>query len=182
MKHVSIRPMPEVRDTTPEEVELGESLKHAFLDGIRYLAEEIDHPLLEKLGRDALAVLRNNYAEIAMGDVPSLTMTIMAGGGGVIGLVIIPPNWIETCKEDSAFQFGGIVFVASQVVDYYNMRQGFRPEIAMSMSQRAKAFEAEYIKSLDIELNPYQKDVLSQFPNGWDGSLEYERKPVEMVN
>jgi hypothetical protein len=181
MKFITIRPKPNVRDIDPESekdlAEIGKCVQESFMSGLEYMSQ-IGHTLLEKLGQETRAILSNNYAEIALGDVPTISMIVMGSPTKqeVLGLVVTPVNWVETCTEDAQFHFGGIVFVASQVVDFYNVRPH-------GMMERARSMEAEYIKSLDgVILNEYQKNILSQYPNGWDKTLEYEHKPVELVN
>jgi hypothetical protein len=153
---------------------LGKNLFKLFLAGLESLAQN-SNPLLGDLGKHTLDIVANNHTELVLGDTPGLSMAVVGIDSGTISVVIIPVDWVEMCAHNPPFQFGGIVFVGSQVVDYYNGQP--------DMLKRARAFEAEYVKSLPSEiLNGYQKKLLMDFPNGLTSNFMYRPKPVELVN
>lgn len=180
MKFIQLRPVPQIGTVDPEKKELisfFESTEKVFFEGIDTL-KKFDHNLLVDLAEYVSSIFQNRYAEFAIGDVPSLTMAVLGTEDEAMHFVIAPPNWMLMCSQEPHHHFGSIVFCISQVADFYNGMMGDE-----SVLRRARAFEVEYLNSLpNITLNPYQRELLAEFPNGMEPSLVYNRRPVELLN
>lgn len=181
MKFIQLRPVPMVGTIDPEKTEvisLFESTKRVFFDGIETL-KKFEHNQLSVLAEYTDQIFKNRYAEFAIGNVPSLTMAVLGDEEEVANFVIAPPQWILMCSREPHHHFGSIVFCISQVADCYN---GLMKD--PNLIKRAKAFEAEYLRTIRAGLKPnsYQQSLLLEFPNGMEHSLIYNRKPVELLN
>jgi hypothetical protein len=122
-----------------------------------------------------------HHVVVALGpDVPSLSIAVTKKGDLLQALTFVPHRWLEMIKEDPVMQLGALIFVGSQVTDYYNNRIMTRENNELS-KQRATSYEAEYLRLIqgsNFKFNSYQESVLKKYPNGFDTSLAYERKPV----
>ena len=96
------------------------------------------------------------------------------------GAVLLPPNWAEDFPKKPIFQLGSLVFIASQVVDFYNDR------VTDDSCCLAEAWEAEYLFEIPalipdwIPLS-YQKVIMRDHPKGIESEsvqhLRYTSKP-----
>lgn len=163
----------------PEEATRASLCEVFFTASVRTMMA-MDSEVLRELGEYAWKVFGRGHVKLAMGpDVPSLSIAVVKIGGFPRALVFAPLDWPEMADEDPVMQFGAVITAASQAVDFYN---GMVPprESGDRMKRRSLSYEAEYLKMLDPGmLNDYQKDVLKQFPRGFDRHLSYPRKPVE---
>jgi hypothetical protein len=149
-------------------------------------------PHLSILGKNIWDVFHYEYVRIAMGPkVPSLSMAIVPAAMlnklgfsdvsvGHHGVVIAPHDWLDQIKKDPLMQFGAVLFVGSQAVDYYNKRYTVDPQ---NIQTRAQAFESRFLRLLpENELNEYQKSLVKQYQGELDPDLLYDRKPVQPLN
>lgn len=95
-------------------------------------------------------------------------------------LVFAPPTWTDLIKEDPIMQMGGVLFVGSQSVDFYNGRHLIDPK---ALGARAAMYESRFLKTMPPEkLNGYQKSLITKYKGEIDTSLTYERRPVAEVS
>jgi len=177
MKLVKLRPHPQFIEIPSDDslFKVGRFSEQMFTAGLEHMTD-LDAPLKD-FGQDAHSIMENKYVEFNIGEVPTLSMCILANTARALGMVVAPLAWPVMCGMDPTFQFGAIVFAASQIVDYYNDKTESR-----EMGERARALESEFLRNVPEEvLNQYQKDILQEYPNGYS-SLSYTRKPVGMVN
>jgi hypothetical protein len=88
-------------------------------------------------------------------------------GGNKLGFVMVPWEWPKMCQEDRNMQLGGLVFICSQIADYYHNVVG--PKTV----ERSHCWEAEFLLTLQanqerfpLTLNEYQKETLRRYPEG----------------
>lgn len=105
--------------------------------------------------------------------VPSLSFTVLGKGSEKKPFFIMPTNFIDLARDDPAMQLGAVAFISSQGKDYHTgalERDGSR-----IVNLRAQAYEAETLLTLQemavhervsLNWNPYQRSVLSRYPNG----------------
>jgi hypothetical protein len=146
-----------------------------FTEGVRII-KEMGNPRLSTLAETVWDLFHYKYLPLVYGmPVPTLFFAVTTSQEA---FVLIPEDWIVAVETEPIMQLGAIVFIGSQVVDWYNKRLPL--ESAEMIRQRAHAYEAEYLRWFVDEsaLNGYQKAVLSEFPGGFDASLGYQAKAV----
>jgi hypothetical protein len=127
---------------------------------------------------------------VPVGVVEVETVSFMAEvkHGEKTGLILIPPKFLELCKENITMQFCALVFAGSQARDFYNdeMKKGGKYSRKVIID-RAFYYEAELLLLLKDEAGfiptDYQKGVLEKYPKGLDSmpdELKYESKPFVM--
>ena len=100
------------------------------------------------------------------------------------GIVLVPFDYIEQFQKDKFFILGGMVFVASQAQDFWNIIEAFQQSRSNDIIERSWAYEAEYLLMLkynmpDYQMNEYQLKVLEKYPDGLRSlpkELKYEPK------
>jgi len=180
MKYVELHPKTLVADITPgtEVHKIYLKAEHSLLSCINSIIE-IGNTHLTSLVTDVKNIISNNHVEFGIGTVPTLTMTVLGNKDGFLPLLLAPVNWPEMMVEQPGHQMGGVVFVGSQIVDFYNGK--FLTDYG-SVHDRAASYEAEYIKTIQPEnRNSYQISVFDKFKNGLMPKL-YNRKQVILVN
>ncbi len=103
--------------------------------------------------------------------VDSISFWVEAKQDGLIGMVLIPENWLEMVEKDANMQLGALVFTASQVWDYTEVLKTGNVGVlvdSQGMIARACRWEARYLRQLrewdpEYELNEYQRHVLERF-------------------
>lgn len=117
-------------------------------------------------------------------------------GGRAVGCIMMPPQWSKMMMEDPVMQTGAIIFAASQAQDFWTKKYLEAADYQKRKKQnplllRAYAYESDwlhYIKRVEEapklvglesqwKPNDYQRDVLNNFPNGYDSldpELQYE--------
>lgn len=148
-----------------------------FTGGVAFL-RSFPNDLLQGLGVAIWDVFQHRHVVMAMGPpVPTLSFAAFGRPEAPQALVLAPHDWAEQVEADPVMQLGAIVLVGSQAVDFYNGR--LQTEGGEGLRRRARSYEAEYLKAVSPSvLNDYQKGILADFPEGFDPSLAYERKPV----
>lgn len=128
-------------------------------------------------------VVATTVAEVMpLGHPETLHFWCEIRSGQALGIVMVPFEWAKMVIEDRWMQMGGLVFIGSQVADYWhgkiNRYSGDRPAM-----ERAMAHEAEFLLTLEgFKPNSYQKQVLDHFPQGLKSlpaDLRYELKPYK---
>jgi hypothetical protein len=156
------------------------------------------HPQLNSLMQDAWNICNNQIVRCSIlpqNPVPSLSFTFFGNATKSTGqgLILFPNDYEQQFRKDAIYCMGGVVFVASQVVDYYN--QKFTPDEVQKVPERAKMWEAEFLLTIkraladekavgfpkaerNYQFNEYQIDVLNRFPQGIKSvpELLYERE------
>ena len=181
MKYITDDHPPLVFDITPgtEACNIFNTVHTRFLKELTTLANS-DNDTISSLAKYTKDLFTNQHAELGIGEVLSLTMSIMTYSYKAVPMIVAPANWLDKLVTDSFYQIGGIIFISSQIVDTYNGKLS-DPKIV----KRAMSFEAEYIKAYKTDsdtLNTYQQDLVLKFPNGMDSSLLYNRKQILLVN
>ncbi len=144
---------------------------------------------LALLGQDIWGIFHHGIVRLAMGgDVKCLSIAIvppkmlhMLGETGTKhkAAVFSPNNWIELVEKDPLMQFGAVLCVGSQAVDFYNERHLQDP---LNIQKRALTYEAMYLNQLPEKLlNDYQKGVVERYSEV-DPTLFYDRKKVEVLH
>jgi len=157
--------------------------QNLFTGGVAALIA-LDNRILSDLMSYTWDVFHHRHVVLAMGpNVPSLSFALAGGKDGTKALVFAPHNWVDMVKEDPLMQLGAIIFVSSQAVDYYNGILTGRIDAAIA-KDRAKSYEAEYLRMmmLNHRLNEYQRSILVKYPDGFDSTKAYARKPVLATN
>lgn len=145
----------------------GEEFGDRFTEGVAFL-KRFPNENIARLMSLVWDIVGHRVVPVALGPgVVSLTFGALKKGPKVDGIIFVPPKWNELLQRDPVFQVGALVFVGSQVVDFYNERlyEG------VIMQIRARAYEAEYLREIQrmspkYALNEYQEELLRQFPDG----------------
>lgn len=146
----------------------GERLGERFTEGVAML-KLWPSPDVRTLMSFVWDIVGNRVVPTALGpEVPTLTFAAMGNPAMPDGILFVPHNWEGMIQEDPVCQLGALVFVGSQVVDYYNKRVGFEVE---AVKKRARANEAEFLLTIkeaqpDHKFNDWQRSVLDEFPQG----------------
>jgi hypothetical protein len=144
----------------------GEQIARCFTTIIGMLKNDtyVNNLPINLLANDVWSIVGNNLCLTAVHPgVQSLSFVVVKKEL-LTAAVLIPLNFVEMCKEQPYHQFGGVVFVGSQVVDFYNEKLEHSP-------YRAQAYEVEYILAIqrryaDFVPDDYQQDILKKWPNG----------------
>lgn len=87
--------------------------------------------------------------------------------------IMCPSNWHEMLLKDPFMQMGGLVFIASQAKDYWNLRLSSQYENRKEeIKNRARSYEAELLnyfakyKSEKFSANDWQKETIKLYPGG----------------
>lgn len=126
------------------------------------------NPILSRLGRHIWDVVGSQHATVTITTmVPSTCFVVLRKEGIMHSFILIPPDWPRAVKEQPVMQFGAVIMTGSQAVDFYNERG--KVESVTVINDRGMAYEAEMLKAVPtVSLNPYQKQVLQKFPNGFE--------------
>lgn len=150
---------------------LGKVCGSLFTEGVATLRSLIPNDRIRAIARVIWDLVGHKRVLVALGpDVTSLSFTVMRHGTVDQGLVLIPKNWPEMVDEDRFMQLGAILFVGTQVVDFYNDRLIGD----LTAGPRWEAHEAELLRTLARILpmswqpNEYQRGVLRRYPDGLD--------------
>lgn len=145
-----------------------------------------DNPVISDLMAYVWDVFHHRHILMAIGpQVKTITFAAASKKDGTLqGLTFLPPNWPEMVKTEPVMQMGAVLFVGSQVADFYNSRVISQEEQALVLT-RSRSYEAEYLLILHnggFPLNEYQREVLASNPTGFNPALAYPRKPVTITN
>lgn len=153
-----------------------------FSGGVAAL-KGLDNPILSELMSYVWDVFHHRHVLMVMGpDVPSLSFALAGGKDGLRALVFAPHNWENMVTKDPLMQLGAIISTGSQAADYYNGLITGRIDVAIARD-RAESYEAEYLRMIRSQpLNEYQLRIRSKYPDGFDSTMAYRRKPVVPTN
>lgn len=148
----------------------------ATLDRLVDELKENGPPRIKSMIRLFWRLVGNNQARAAVGNVSTITFTVVRGRDQNIATVLVPLDWPARVKSDPLHSRLGLVFVASQLRDWFNGRI-----LEPSVRTRAQAWEAEYllwVQQNDAAFMPstYQQEILAHYPSGLKGriNLDYE--------
>jgi hypothetical protein len=152
-----------------------------FTDGVHTLKTAFPNSAIRDLMAMVWDIVGHRIVPTGMGpNVPCLTLAAVGPKELPQAIIFIPPTWVTMIRENPIYQLGGLVFVGSQAVDFYNGRIVNEPRDAQ---KRARAHEAEYLTTVlkyvpDTELNTWQRGVVNEYPQGLRNieSLLYKRK------
>jgi hypothetical protein len=170
-----------LRDMNPTDdlAQRGFVFEQAFTAGVDTL-RRFQNAAISDLMSYVWDIYHYNHVMMALGpNIPSLSIAVTGTKGNLRALTFVPHNWAEMIKEDPVMQLGAVLFVGSQATDFYNNRFATKEESLLSRV-RATSYEAEYLRLIQdsSKLNDYQQSVLAKYPNGFDTSLTYTRRPV----
>lgn len=160
----------------------GQAIGDLFTFTVDYLRSLFPNEHVRDLMKLVWDIVGSRTVPVASGPpVPTVTFTAWVQDGKTQGVILLPTNWDALYRQDPLFHTGGVVFAGSQARDFYHgriIRDG-----GEVLTARARAYEAEYLKTLPnrASFNPYQKEVLAQFPQGFEtptaANLLYETIP-----
>ncbi len=145
-------------------------------------------PRINALGLLGWKLCGSNTASLSMTTmVRTPTFLVASKPPRMVGVIMVPPNFVELATADPVMQLGAAVFVNSQVRDYWNSLVFEREKIVA----RAKAHEAEYLRLVRDQSeqisngrgwtpNEYQREVMEEYPS-FPPELEYESLPFSLA-
>lgn len=162
---------------------IGRVCEGLFTGGVDVLRSLVPNDRIRAIARIVWDLVGHKRVLVALGpDVPTLSFTATRHGDVIQGFVVIPKHWPQMTKDDPFMQLGAILFVGSQVVDFYNDRLFDDP----AAQARWQAHEAELLLTLARTLpswkpNDYQRQILEKFPSGLDtpGVVLYPVRPFD---
>jgi hypothetical protein len=155
-------------DSDPKKAK-GQAMGDFFTQGVGYLKTDFPNDTIRKLMSLVWDIVGSKITPIAMGpDVQSVSIAVFGNPVLPQAAVFLPHNWLDELKRDPVLQMGALVFVGSQIVDFYNRRLMDQAEQSI---KRARAHEAEFLLTSKrhvphLVFNDYQKKVLEDFPEG----------------
>jgi len=163
-------------------------MSEAFTGGVGFLKHFFPNPAIRELMTMVWDLVGNRITPVACGpSVPTLTLAVMGNRQLLQAIIFMPHNWLQMIghkpPNSVIYQMGGLVFVGSQAVDFYNGKFLDSPH---DVEKRARAHEAEYLITVDdpigtVGFNDYQKKLLDEYPKGLATpsirSLLYKSKP-----
>lgn len=163
--------------------EAGEKNSAHFTFMVDFLRSIFPNEEIRKLAALEWEMVGHRMTPIAIGPVPSLSFVAMGNSPDDLKpVVLVPMKWHEMCEANPSYQMGAVLFVGSQIRDYYNGKI-LETEI---VKKRSWAYEAEYLNQLmdvfPFEPDAYQQHVLDDFPHGLASlppGVQYESKPWE---
>lgn len=160
--------------------QIGRTCEKLFTLGVATLSK-FGNPVIQDLMSYVWDVYHYRHVAMAIGpNVPSLSMTVAQSRktGDIQALTFAPHNWPEMVAQDPVMQLGAIIAMGSQATDFYNNKI-LSKEDSLVVKERALSYEAEYLKMIEGHpFNEYQQEVLAKYPNGFDASFSYQRKPI----
>ena len=161
----------------PSESQCAQKIEQAFTGGVGFL-KAIPNEKINHLANMIWSVFHHKYVSLCLGtQVATVTFAMLQRSPlEKNALVMIPNNWLSMIKEDPIMQLGAVLCCGSQSVDYYNDR--FVIDTSNTIKQRANAYEAEFLKTIILTANQYQKAIIEKYPNGYDPKYDYQHKPV----
>ena len=175
-------------DLTPgsSEYAKAEAKGDAFTQGVDMLRSKFPHKGINELMSMVWDLVGGKIVPLVGGmPVATLVFAVVGKLNDLQARIFVPDDYVEMVQKDGVHQLGALVFVGSQVVDFWNDK--IVPQTIMI--KRAFAYEAEFLHafdrmSRDVNLgwkpNEYQKKVMHDYPHGIgsQGVFLYEYKPV----
>jgi hypothetical protein len=160
----------EIADSEPGAYKEAKQIERFVTSGVTFLRDVFPNDRIRSLMGIAYDLIGRKVTPVAFGpNVPTLSMAAMRVGDDIKGIIFAPHNWITMIKANPLMQVGALVFVGSQVVDFYNDKLIGQSK---NVQQRARAFEAEYLLTLRENSgegwvpNEYQSEVMKEYPAG----------------
>lgn len=147
---------------------LGKTCETLFTNGVDVLRSLVPNERVRALSRVIWDLVEHKQVLVVLGsDVRALAFVVQLHRGVQQGFVLIPQAWPEMVVADPFMQLGAILFVGTQVVDFYNDRLIGDP----GAEPRWLAYEAEFLRTLGTWLpewspNAYQREALAKYPDG----------------
>lgn len=149
-----------------------------FADCVDALRQYAPHPHTRELAMHIWDVVRYGAVKTAVTtEVETISFAAINMNDSICAIILIPTRWLIFCAHDLRAQMGGILLSGSNAVDWFHGRIMIDgPE---KVKKRARAYEAEYVQSLGnvVVDDPYYKELLVEFPDGFPEELEYMRLP-----
>lgn len=165
----------------------GKLLETTFSDMVDRLRtpEHCKNPAINTLMSLCWRIVGNRICPTSlMEGCPTMSFWCEARDKGFFATIICPMNWCQMLKDDPFMQLGALVYNASKVKDYWNLKIPGLSDTSEDNHFRAMAYESEflnYCKQNDPSFvpNPYQYKVFEKFPNGLAsaGDLVYDSRP-----
>lgn len=161
-------PAEKLPDGDPKKLK-AQAMGDSFTLGVGYLKTTFPNAALQKLMALVWDIMGNKLIPVAMGpDVQSVSIAVFGNPILPQAAVFLPHHWLDDLKRDPVLQMGAIVFVGSQIMDFYNRRLITEAEQSI---KRARAYEAEFLltsrrQSPHLVLNDYQQRILNDYPEG----------------
>lgn len=167
-------------DPNDKEAQAARVIEGIFTGGVGFLCN-FPRPTIQSLGKAIWDIFHHRRVSVAVGPaVPALSLAAYGNKANLQALVLAPRNWVEMVMDDPIMQLGGIVFVGSQAVDFYNGRILTEHNVVL---ERARSYESEFILGMELkELNSWQRDTVELYPNGFEAKFQYERRAVEPMS
>ena len=168
-KQVNLKDLPADDPLT----QIGNVCEALFTAGVDMLRSVIPNDRVRAIASVVWDLVGHKEVLVALGpDVPTLSFTAIRfdkADDAVKGVVLVPKKWPQMVDEEVFMQLGAILFVGSQVVDFYNGKLIGNTDAP----GRCRAYEAELLRTLvqaapDWKPNDYQRQILDKYPAGLD--------------
>jgi len=162
-------------------------MSDAFTDGVEILRHRFPNPRINTLMKMVWDLVGGHVVPVVHGmPVKVLSIGVVVTPGGELqARIFMPDDYLEMVTKDPFYQLGGLVYIGSQAVDFWNGKIT-RSQPDGGVFRRAHAYEAEFLHSLAKETpwwhpNKWQKRAMKDFPKGLDSPgvhlYEYKRVP-----
>lgn len=172
----------------PSDLLLGTFIGDTVTVFVAYLRDPSRFPNLKvnKLTYLLWDLVGNDWCPCVVAEVPTLSFAAERNTrtGLTQSFILVPFQWLEQIEKNPEEQIAAVVYVASQVVDFYSGRLG-GTESRQLVLDRAATYEVEALKTLknlhsEMVHTPYQQQLLEQYQD-FDGNpdIYYEPPPYE---
>jgi hypothetical protein len=165
-----------IEDVPDDQNTVAKRIEGEFTDLVAYLKnpEHINCPPINKLIGLFEKLVGNYITPVALTpSVQSLLFYCEQRKNKTVCFIMCPSNWHEMLLKDPFMQMGGLVFIASQAKDYWNLRLSSQYENRKEeIKNRARSYEAELLnyfakyKSEKFSANDWQKETIKLYPGG----------------
>lgn len=125
----------------------------------------------------------------ATNTVDQISFLVLQKSAGCDNLatILVPEKWLDVIVDRPVDQLGGVVFVGSQAVDFYNGKIDGTNQARNEVVARSLAYEADFILTAQKELPALvltqgQETTLKRYPEGLATAAVtphlYTHKPV----
>ncbi len=152
----------------------GKEMETFVTAGVDFLRSKFPHFQINHLMRLVWDLIGHKVTPFALGPaVPTLSFGMICNSKNPTitkACIFAPEHWLEMIADDKICQMGALVYVGSQCCDFYHGKC-VGPNLSQEMIARSSGWEAEYLMVIkqttpDWRPNPYQADLLANFPNG----------------
>src|SRR5574338_1648315 len=100
-----------------------QAMGDAFTQGVGYLKTDFPNDSIRKLMALVWDIVGHKITPVAVGpDVQSVSLAAFGNPGLPQAAVFLPHNWLNEIEVDPVLQMVALVFVGSQIVDFYNRK------------------------------------------------------------